>query len=90
MQNNLLIVSLAIILSACAHTEPVINTVIQRVEIPIEVPCKATVPTRPDFNFNRLKANNNIFDKTKAALADRELHHGYEVELLAALNSCIK
>lgn len=90
MQNNLLIVSLAIILSACAHTEPVINTVIQRVEIPIEVPCKAIVPAKPDFNFDKLKADNNIFDKTKAALADRELHLGYEIELLAALNSCIK
>lgn len=90
MQNNILMVLLVISLSACAHTEPVINTVIQRVEIPIEVPCKAVVPEKPDFHFPKLKIENDIFDKSKAALADRELHLGYEVELLAALNSCIK
>jgi hypothetical protein len=90
MQNKLLIVSLAIVLSACAHTEPVINTVIQRVEIPIEVPCKAKVPEVPDFNFGKLKPEDDIHAKVKSILADRELHLGYETELLAALNSCIK
>lgn len=90
MQNKLLIVSLAILLSACGHTEPVINTVIQKVEIPVEVPCKAKIPTVPDFNFGKLASTDDIYAKSKAALADRELHLGYEIELLAALNSCIK
>jgi hypothetical protein len=89
MQNNILILSI-ILLSGCATTEPVINTVIQRVEVPIAVPCKAVVPVKPDFNFDKLKAEQTVFDKTKALLADRKLHMGYEGELLTALNSCVK
>jgi hypothetical protein len=54
------------------------------------VPCKATVPTKPDFNFDKLTEDQDVFDKTKATLADRKLHLGYETELLAAVNSCIK
>ena len=90
MQNKLFILSLALMLGACATDGPVIQTVIQKVEIPIAVPCKATVPAKPDFNFDKLTEDQDLFDKTKATLADRKLHLGYESELLAALNSCIK
>ena len=91
MQNKLLIAVVGLFLAGCAtDTPPGINTVIQRVEVPIAVPCKAEVPTKPDFNFDKLTPEQNVFDKTKAALADRKLHLGYETELLAALNSCIK
>lgn len=90
MQNNIIILFLISLISACSHTEPVISTVIQRVEIPIEVPCEAKIPEKPDFNFSKLRVEDNIFEKSKAALADRELHLSYEIELLAALNSCIK
>jgi len=90
VQNNLLIIGLVVLLSGCATTEPVINTVIQKVEIPIAVPCKAEVPVKPDFNFDKLTLDQDVFEKTRALLADRKLHLGYETELLAALNSCIK
>lgn len=81
----------ALLLVGCAtDTPPGINTVIQKVEIPIAVPCKAEVPPKPDFNFDKLSIDQDIFEKSKAALADRKLHIGYEIELLAALNSCIK
>jgi hypothetical protein len=90
VQNNLLIIGLVILLSACATTDPVINTVVQKVEVPIAVPCEAEVPVRPDFNFDKLTPEQDVFEKTRALLADRKLHLGYETELLAALNSCIK
>ena len=93
MQNNLLIiglVGLVVLLSACATTDPVINTVIQKVEVPIAVPCKVELPVKPTLNFDKLTTEQDIFDKTKAALADRKLQLGYETELLAALTSCIK
>jgi hypothetical protein len=81
----------ALFVAGCATTEkPVITTVIQRVEIPIAVPCKAEVPTRPDFNFDKLTEQQDIFEKVKAMLADLKLHLGYEEELSAALNSCVK
>jgi hypothetical protein len=91
MQNKLIILIAALSLVGCAtDTPPGINTVIQKVEIPIAVPCKAEVPAKPDFNFDKLTVDQDVFDKSKAVLADRKLHIGYETELLAALNSCIK
>jgi hypothetical protein len=80
----------AALVSACATTprEPVINTVIQKVEIPISVPCKAETPILPEFNFDKLTEEDTIFDKVKAILADRVLRDAYEEELRIALKSC--
>ena len=89
MRNNLIIL-FAVLLSACAHTEPTINTVIQKEKVPYEVPCKQKIPAKPDFNFNKLAVGDTMFEKSQASLADRELHLGYETELLAALTACIK
>jgi PBP1b-binding outer membrane lipoprotein LpoB len=90
MQSKLLIAAFVLFLAGCAtDTPPGINTVIQKVEVPIAVPCKAEVPVKPDFNFDKLAPEQDIFDKSKAALADRKLHIGYETELLAALKSCM-
>lgn len=90
MQSKSLIIIAALVLAGCATDEPVIKTVVQKVEVPIAVPCKATVPTAPALNFPNVLQSQNIFDKTKVLLADRKLQLGYETELLAALNSCIK
>ena len=90
MQNKLLTLIAILALAGCAtDTPPGINTVIQKVEVPIAVPCKAEIPVKPDFNFDRLTIEQDIFDKTKAVLADRKLHLGYELELLTALKSCL-
>jgi hypothetical protein len=83
----LLVVSL---LAGCATTKPVIDVQTQEVFVPIATPCKAVVPSRPDFNFDKVTKTDDVFDKTKSLLADRKLHLGYETELLAALTSCIK
>ena len=91
MRNNLIILSLVVMLSACASSPaPVLAPLIQKVEIPIPVPCKVDVPKKPDFNFNNLTQEQDIFEKTRAILADIRLHFAYETELLAALNSCVK
>lgn len=91
MKSNLCIISSILFLSGCATThEPGINTVIQKVEVPIAVPCKAEIPESPEFNFDNLDKDQDIFDKTKAVLADRKLHQGYEKELLEALKACKK
>jgi hypothetical protein len=90
VSNKLIIAMMVVFLGACATDGPVISTVIQKVEIPIAIPCKAEVPTKPDFSFDKATAEQDIFEKSKALLADRKLHLGYEEELLVALNSCIK
>jgi len=78
------------ILAGCATPAPVIDVKTQKVEVPVEVPCKVTVPPAPDYNFNKSKPTDSVFDKTKALLADRDLSLGYQAQLLAALNSCVK
>lgn len=91
VQNKLLILAAALSMTGCATTTPPgINTVIQRVEIPIAVPCKVEIPIKPDFNFDKLTPEQDIFDKTRAVLADRNIHIAYQIELLAAINSCVK
>lgn len=91
MRNNLLILVMIIALTGCASgPPPVMAPLIQKVEVPIAVPCKVIVPKPPEFNFNKLTTEQDIFEKTRAILADIRLHFAYEAELLGALNSCVK
>jgi hypothetical protein len=89
MYKILFFIIIIIFISGCATTEqPKIQ--IQRIEIPISVPCSVDIPPPPELNFSKLDQTRSIFDKSKALLADRELQLGYETELLAALQSCVK
>jgi hypothetical protein len=92
MLNKLLIVFLFLVTGCVSNpsvpSAPTIKVEVQRVEVPIAMPCKAEIPKAPDFNFNKIRPENDIFEKTKALLADIKLHIGYEEELTAALKSC--
>jgi hypothetical protein len=90
LRNNLILIILSIIvLTGCATTQPPgINTVIQKVEVPVQTACKAAIPPTPAFNFDKLKLGDDIFVQTQALLADRLLHLGFENQLLVALKSC--
>jgi PBP1b-binding outer membrane lipoprotein LpoB len=90
MQSSILIISILFLVGCASTKEPAINTVIQKVEVPIAVPCKANIPVKPDFNFDKLTPEQDVFEKTKALLADRKLHLGYEGELLTSLVACTK
>lgn len=94
MQNTKLLALLLVgLLSGCAlfnSTPPGIQVQVQKVEVPVVVPCKATIPTTPKFNFDSLTVDKDIYVKDQALLADRWLHLGYENELRAALDSCTK
>lgn len=90
MQSKLILMLATLSLIGCATTEPVINTVIQKVEVPVAMPCRAVVPPKPEYNFDKITSDQDIYKKTQAILADRKLRQGYEIELEAALNSCVK
>lgn len=90
MLRNKFILLLTLIFAGCATDGGVVKTVIQKVEIPIAVPCKVKVPSKPDFNFDKLTEQQDIDEKTKSLLADRKLHLGYEEDLSAALGACVK
>ena len=86
----IILLSLSLLAGCATTTPPVIDVKTQEVDIPIAIPCKALVPSKPEFNFDKVTPEQDVFDKTKALLADRKLYLGYTAELLAALNSCIK
>ena len=51
--------------SACATDGPVIQTVVQKVEVPVSLPCKVEIPQIPAFNFDLLTIDQDIFEKNK-------------------------
>ena len=88
MLRNKLVILSAVLLSACASTQPGIKIVTQKIEVPVAVPCKTDIPPTPSFNFDKLTSDKDIYNKTQAVLADRLLHLGYEDQLVTALKSC--
>lgn len=79
-----------LLLAACQTPQPGIKTVIQKVEVPVAVPCKEAIPLTPAFNFDKLVPSTDIYGQVQSLAADRLLHLGYEEELLAALTACVK
>ena len=77
-----------ILLAGCATTDPVIKVVTQRVEVPVPVACKEEAPAVPDYCFSKLTESNDIYDKSKCLLSDRDRSIGYETELLSKFNAC--
>lgn len=91
-ENKLFLIFSVVLLSACSSIpdKPVVNTVIQRVEIPVPVYCKVEIPEVPKFRFGELTEDSTLFEKSQILLIDRNLHLSYEELLLAALKSCVK
>lgn len=85
----LIIISLAFLagITGCADT-PVSKIEVQKVEVPINVPCKTEEPPAPNYNTPNIKATDDIYVKIRTLLADAQLHAAYDIELLAALRSC--
>lgn len=78
---------LALTLAGCA-TAPGKPTVVE-VKIPVPVLCQAVEPIEPVWNTDTVDVKSaDIFDKTRALLADRKMAKGYEGSLREALRSC--
>lgn len=62
----------------------------QRVEIPVPVPCLRAdqVPQRPALATDALRTDANVYDKARAALAERQQLRGYVAELEAVIGPC--
>ena len=87
MKRMLLIVLFA--LAGCAG-QPVAEPEprIVRVEVPVQVPCKAPQILAPAWAAAELKAADSLEVKVRALLAERRQRIGYERELLAANSAC--
>ncbi|HDY5487667.1 TPA: hypothetical protein RQ742_004863 [Pseudomonas aeruginosa] len=74
-------------LAGCAgQVEPEPRTV--RVEVPIEVPCRAPAVEVPAWAAAGLKKSDDLQTKVRALLAERLQRIGYEAQLLAANRAC--
>lgn len=77
-------VVLAVGLAGCGTRLP------QRVEVPVPVPCIRAdrVPQRPALATETLKPGASVYDKARAALAERQQLRGYVSELEAVIMGC--
>lgn len=75
---------LALGLAGCGTRLP------QRVEVPVPVPCIRAdqVPQRPALATDTLKPDASVYDKARAALAERQQLRGYVAELEAVIMGC--
>ena len=60
----------------------------QRYEVPVQVPCRVTVPEKPVWATESLAPGADIFDQVKALLAERRQRQAYELKLEAAAKAC--
>jgi hypothetical protein len=77
---------LALALSACASSPPVVQPV--EVRVPVAVPCKTPTPSRPAFAVDALSLGAGIWEQMSALRAERIQRQGYILELEAAVKAC--
>ncbi|PZW52741.1 hypothetical protein F477_03587 [Pseudomonas sp. URIL14HWK12:I3] len=76
-----------LLLAGCAgRVEPAVRIV--RVEVPVQVPCRAPDVTVPFWAAASLRKTDNLEVKVRALLAERRQRIGYEKQLIAANISC--
>jgi len=76
-------------LAACGcatRVEPEVRTV--RVEVPVQVLCRAPVVPAPPWAAAGLQKGDSLEVKVRALLAERRQRIGYERLLVAAVNAC--
>lgn len=78
---------LAIGVAGCAgKVEPHIQYV--RVEVPVQVPCRAPEVAVPPWAATGLRKTESLEVKVRALLAERRQRIGYEKQLEAAISAC--
>lgn len=82
--HKLILTCTLLLIAGCAILAPKI----EKVEVPIPVPCNIIPPSKPSMPFSEVDLTGNIFTDTKRALAEIQLRIGYEVQLEAAIKAC--
>ncbi|MFV2948032.1 hypothetical protein [Pseudomonas japonica] len=77
----------AFALAGCAgQVEPQVQYV--RVEVPVQVPCRAPEVAVPPWAAAGLRKTDSLEVKVRALLAERRQRIGYERQLDAAIQAC--
>ncbi|OAK62673.1 hypothetical protein A3K88_13975 [Pseudomonas putida] len=78
---------MGLLLAGCAgRAEPEIRYV--RVEVPVQVPCRAPEIAVPPWTSAGLRKTDSLEVKVRALLAERRQRIGYEKQIAAALTAC--
>ncbi|WP_236184544.1 hypothetical protein [Pseudomonas juntendi] len=76
-----------LLLAGCAaRVEPEVRAV--RVEVPVQVPCRAPEVAVPAWAAAGLRKTDSLEVKVRALLAERRQRIGYERQLAAAVSVC--
>ena len=79
--------SAALIQVGCATApEPAID--VRTVNVAVPVPCREPVPAKPSFPMDGLRPGTSLNQFVSAALAERLVRAGYELQLETALRAC--
>lgn len=81
-----LLVGAVVLMAGCAAREPEVRTV--RVEVPVQVPCRAPVVSVPTWATDSLKKTDSLELKVRALLAERRQRIGYERQLVTVVLAC--
>ncbi|MDE1901616.1 MAG: hypothetical protein KGI37_08240 [Alphaproteobacteria bacterium] len=73
-------------LAGCATPQPVYKPV--PVDMPVSVPCAAPPVPPPDFALSHAAPRDDVFVKTRAALAELDERKAYEAALRARMDAC--
>ncbi|MBA6063013.1 hypothetical protein [Pseudomonas juntendi] len=76
-----------LLLAGCAaRVEPEVRAV--RVEVPVQVPCRAPDVAVPPWAAAGLRKTDSLEVKVRALLAERRQRIGYEKQLEASVSAC--
>ncbi len=77
----------ALIQVGCATApEPAID--VRTVNVAVPVPCREPVPAKPSFPMDGLRPGTSLNQFVSAALAERLVRDGYQLQLETALRAC--
>ena len=77
----------AVIQAGCSTTpEPAID--VRTVNVAVPVPCREPLPDKPAFPMDDLRPGTSLNQFVSAALAERLVRSGYEIQLETALRAC--
>ncbi|WP_188036163.1 hypothetical protein [Pseudomonas sp. EZ-C24] len=82
-----LLIVCALVLAGCAGRNEA-ETQYVRVEVPVQVPCRAPDVAVPPWAASGLRKDDSLEVKVRALLAERRQRTGYERMLVAAMASC--
>ncbi len=81
------VLAASVIQAGCA-TAPEPKIELRTVNVAVPVPCREPVPDKPDYPMDSLKPGTSLNQFVSAALAERLVREGYELQLETALRAC--